>query len=470
MTAGAKGGSGTALPEFLSRDDRENGSWQVEAGTPTRGDAWTDMTNRRMRVPVGGGDETRVIRLHEMMHAKVSPADMTPLAEYRPSLSTDMVIAAEEARVNLLVGETGADIDLLVDGSEKMSGERIGKAGMEAWNKIVEIVLATSHTKACSDFLRGVAKSDPEMAKEARKVHSKIKTWHRKWARKHPSTARYMANTKPVPSWGDLPHGFVTYTVPLAEYVSQFLLIEAGDEDDMDEGDETALERVERQNKAGQSGQFAKMILKDLPLPNRVNGRIGRKRVASHTGKNPRRMNRMLTDPQQRVFDRRVRGKGGIVLIDQSGSMSLTHDDIWKMIEHAPACVIIGYSHASGSTTTPNVWKIADRGRVCDKEDLPSGNGGNGVDGPALRYALKHRRNNEPVIWVCDGVVTDGQFDQMNAALDVECARLVVKHGIHTVYDTDEAIKALERAERGERLPMQGQGPVANAIRSVMRH
>lgn len=449
---------GTALPEFLSRHDIEGSSWTVEAGTPTRGDAWTDLTAHRMRVPVGDIEAHRIIRLHEMMHAKVSPSRMDVAFDYDPDVPTDLIVAGEEVRVNMLVREIGGDLDLLRDGSERLSGERIGQVGTEAWNSAVASILAMAGTKACNDYINGIAKSNPEMAAAARKVHSKIKSWHKK-ATKGRNT-QWLGSTR---DYEGLPIGFVRYTIPLAKYAAQFLIHETSE----DEDDGAISDAIGDRVRGGGTPRFAPMILADIALPERVNGRIGRRRVASQTGKNPRRMNRMLTDPQQRVFDRRVRGKGGIIVIDQSGSMRLSHDDIWKMIEHAPACVIIGYSHQSGSTTVPNVWKIADRGRVCRREDLPDGNGGNGVDGPALRYAVKQRRYNEPIIWVCDGIVTDGENDRSYVHLDRECADLVVRHGIHMVPNVTTAIEALASAERGERLPMQGYGVVAMAIRSA---
>lgn len=65
--------SGVAMPEWLARHDKENGSWTVKNGPAERGQAWTNQKERVMRVPFGGDETNRVIRAHEMAHARVSP-------------------------------------------------------------------------------------------------------------------------------------------------------------------------------------------------------------------------------------------------------------------------------------------------------------------------------------------------------------------------------------------------------------
>jgi hypothetical protein len=84
---------------------------------------------------------------------------------------------------------------------------------------------------------------------------------------------------------------------------------------------------------------------------------------------------------------------------------------------------------------------------------VPGGNGGNGVDGPAIRFAASKRRKGEPFIWVCDGIVTDGVHDTTYDNLDLECVRLVRKHGIHMVENVRGAVDALKQVANGSRLP-----------------
>ena len=67
-----------------------------------------------------------------------------------------------------------------------------------------------------------------------------------------------------------------------------------------------------------------------------VPGAVARKRTPIATGKNPRRLNRFLTDPERRIFDHVKKSPGGIVLIDGSGSMDWGIEDIEKMVMLAP--------------------------------------------------------------------------------------------------------------------------------------
>jgi hypothetical protein len=177
-------------------------------------------------------------------------------------------------------------------------------------------------------------------------------------------------------------------------------------------------------------------------------GAIGRKRIASQTGRNPRRMSRLLTDPERRIFDRTVKGAGGVVLIDTSGSMSLSHDEVMEMVLSAPSALVAQYS--GGRSNRPNLYVVANRGK-CVRE-LPTPNGGNGMDAPALRWAIgKRQRTTAPVIWVSDGGVTgkgDGWYDD----LAMECINLVKRHGIYTAETPEQAIAMLKAMAKGEKV------------------
>lgn len=448
----------SAMPEFLvPRSEMESSSWTVEQGNAVRGDAWTDFETRKMRVPFGGDEFTRTVRAHEMMHAQVSPS-IGPEAVSYLSCTPRAAIMAEDFRINTLCSRAGFDMDLLTDGSERLSGERTADRGV--WADAVYYLGALAGTKAAKDFIAGVRKVNPAWASALTKVNSELV----KTAKKIATSS--LGSIRPVNAYdhnGDiiddviLPFGFSRFTRQFGEILDA--AASAGDKEiddgdnDNDGHDEITPEDVKRMldSAKGKGGTFAKLILDEsVSLTRRVSGTMGRKRIASQTGRNPRRIHRIMTDPERRIFDRSMKGQGGIVVIDQSGSMSLSDDDIWKIVEAAPGCVIIGYSHQAGSKTTPNAWVLADRGKVCEK--IRSGNGGNGVDGPVLRFAASKRRKGEPIIWVCDGVVTDGANDYTDYSLNEECAELVIKHGIHMVADVDDAVSALSRASRGERL------------------
>lgn len=447
-----------AMPEFIERKDIPAQAWTVQEGQPIRGEAWTNIVGRAMRVPFGNDETSRVIRAHELTHAKVSPADHDGMARIIETNRLDYActITAEEFRVNMLVANRGFDIDALADGSESRTGKIVGENG--DWNGMIRYLGAVAGTKAGNDFLRGLRSSNPDMAKSAGEVQKQIK---KLWKQHSKGGVAAIASTSP---YEGVTKGFARFTIPLARLLTN-LLIQEGDYQ-ADDGAGTPTAGEIRARITGRAGTFANLIELHVPKPKSVDGKFGRKRIATNVGKNPRRINRMLIDPERRVFDRNAKGRGGVILIDQSGSMHLDDKDVWEIIEHAPGCVIIGYSHRAGSDNIPNVWVIADRGKVA--ENIPDGNGGNGVDGPAIRFAASKRRKGEPFIWVCDGYVTDGEGDNTYANLDQECANLVVKNNIHMVPDVDNAVKALKKVAQGVRLQTNGVGQLYRPIQNLL--
>lgn len=459
-----------AMPEWLTRRDIDNSSWNVTEGQPVRGDAWTNITECEMRVPFGNDEMSRLVRAHEMTHAKVSPKVIDARVATKFETTMDMVIPAEELRVNMLAQMAGFDMNELRDGSEVQAGEIAGRNN--DWNGAVKHLLACANTKAGNDFVRGVGKSNNEMMLALREVHKAIKKeWKRQVkmaGRAYSRAMERIGSTIPqyvtVPAidpegrlsdteteTAEYPAGY-GYAIEMAKFTQRFLRHEGDAETDADAL--PTADEVKGDAKGGEHGNWARPIVKRLPLPRTSDGIIGRKRIASQTGRNPRHLSRLLTDPEKRVFDRKVRGKGGIVLIDQSGSMNLSEADLWSLLEAAPGSVIIGYSHRPGSSGVPNIWVMADRGKVIDRDALPHGNGGNGVDGPAIDFAQKQRKGSEPFIWVCDGIVTDA-YDHARGNLFTEVARKIEKYGIHTVPTVADAQDALKRAHSGSRLPVE---------------
>jgi hypothetical protein len=75
-------------------------------------------------------------------------------------------------------------------------------------------------------------------------------------------------------------------------------------------------------------------------------------------------------------------------------------------------------------------------------QTCPTGNIGNGIDGPILEWAIHSRRGKEPIVWVTDGQVTDSH-DHPDEHLSAHCAKLVMSHQIRMVRTLPEATKAL---------------------------
>ena len=147
-------------PELVTgRDDGfESGRWTVTAGSTRRGDASCNLTDRALHVPLGRDATSRVVRAHELMHARVSPH----LREHYGALedlSPRALECAEEFRVNTLVARLGFDVSLLRDGSEKSGGRQVAQGS--DWSEALCFMLAVLATGSEKEYLAGVRQVQP---------------------------------------------------------------------------------------------------------------------------------------------------------------------------------------------------------------------------------------------------------------------------------------------------------------------
>lgn len=448
-------------PGWLTRagDQDDPQPWRVRHGAPH-----TDIRNRRMSAPAGEDTQSRVLRIRELVKSKFSPESVSypydtdstddddDAYDTFPSRPDDALMAAcEQARINVIASGVLDDVRL------HRMGDELNRARMAAsskdWVALRNLIVSLVGTTAMDNVVSNLTKElvDPNEVQFVRSIRTTIKRFMRMTSQNPRS--QEILDYEPYVS-----EGFM-WTVHLAQSL-------------YDKKSPTTIPRKGggkpkpgRANTISPSDEellassgFAELIEDHLHKPERVAGRLGRRRIATDIGANPRRIQRMLTDPDRRIFDRRARSLGGVVLIDQSGSMSLETDDVWKILRAAPGCTVIGYSHRPGSTVTPNIWVLAHQGKVVS--EVRPGNIGNGVDGPALLFALRHRKNHkQPFIWVCDGVVTDSS-DGHTQEGSMFCANLVRRHRIHMVPDVSKAIDALNNVSNGKVLTTELAGPL----------
>ena len=94
--------------------------------------------------------------------------------------------------------------------------------------------------------------------------------------------------------------------------------------------------------KGSQSVPWGRLEVETPPLVSCLPGRIGRRWRAAQEGTRILAPHRMLTD--DRVFGRKCRAQGGTVLIDASGSMCLSVEDLWSIVENAPGATVAVYA------------------------------------------------------------------------------------------------------------------------------
>jgi hypothetical protein len=187
-----------------------------------------------------------------------------------------------------------------------------------------------------------------------------------------------------------------------------------------------------------------------------------RRHRATTSGRTLRFPSRLITDDHRRAFSERVVRRGGVVVVDQSGSMDLDEESLRTLLRRTPYALVLGYSHRPGDRgSSPNAWVLCDRGNIATA--WPRGNVGNGVDGPVLEWALQRRRANEPFVWVTDGQVTDSH-DHPDERLTNECVHLIRRHRIRLARDLVEATALLQTNRPNPQSSLAGFGRVGRTL------
>lgn len=466
-----------AEPEWLGRKDTENGEWQVEDCEPRRGIPATSIVERKMLAPTHDTEQARVIRAHEMMHAKVSPAGEWDTWKKRGIASIEAMVVCEELRVNLLCEKAGFAVGShLADGGETADGERL--ACTNDWKGAVHMAIATAGTASNKAFLNGIRRHNRVWGKALADISKRaVKEMEKAYRTGN------LASTETHRMARLAPMGFI-FTERLAEWVDRLAGMEApteeeanakGSSDSDDKGDSEGgsptaevthsnvnlgkaesefrekIKRVTPDAMDGRTPYWGELVVEKLPLPIVMNGNLGKKKSASNVGRSPRRLHRYMSDPQKRIFDNKKRGLGGVVVVDASGSMSLTRDDVRKILEASPGATVIAYSEVNRDPSAPNAWILADRGRMAD--EFPEMGQGNGVDFPAVEWGVKHRQHSSaPVIWVTDGGVC-GPNQGFSELLANQCTAYCLEKKVHVVEDAGQAVELLTALSKGLTLP-----------------
>lgn len=476
------------IPELLGRHDSDTfGEWVVKNCPPTRGIPSTSVEGRIMNVPMGTDPLSRAITAHEMVHAKISPKadDMTKWVA-RERASVEGMIAVEELRVNYLASKAGFDMKVLSDGSEEATGERC--VAMNLWPEAVRFAVATAHTGGHKKFLSGVRRHNRVWANVLADIAKRAVNEMKKADR-----TGTLGSTRPIEEYYSeevlFPYGF-SNTERIAEWIDRLAEDKPQEDSDNEKADDTSDDTTGSEASEGPKKRGRKPVdektkekadsaveksrrnkpteyhnatitwmplkVEKCPMPVLLSGSLGKKRVASPTGKSPRRLHRALTDPDKRIFDRIVKGKGGVIVIDASGSMRVSPSQVKRVVESAPGATVLAYTTldykvVDGEAVNPNCWVLAHNGRMIDEMPYKRG-AGNGVDLPALRHALTYRkRSTTPFIWVSDGQVT-GRGDSTSDALTIETTKFVLANRVIIKPDLESASDALRALGKGDKI------------------
>ena len=427
------------LPEIVAsyRTDVEDGKWKVTSVTDPF-NSNSNLEKKTMRVSSMTDETSRYFKVRELTRTRVTPIQSVEELSKYTTESPAALAAAEEIRLNFLTKKLGYNTDLMKDGRERKLGERFAEVGsIESWNEAVAYGASLIGTKAFNSFLTGLRQENNDWATQMRGLSDKILEQYKE------VSLYYLGNSQPIdlynPFWEGIsvPYGY-TFTRSMAQWIDSWFKKpeEPGDEFEFDDEDFESEEFLGYQEEGG----FEDLrIDNSVPRPLAVKGYMHRKKKSSAMGKSVRYPQRMLTDPQKRIFTQKTRVNGGVVLIDVSGSMSLSDDDVQVILENAPGALVMAYS-SNSYKGEPNLTILADRGKQVAKIPESIFRGGNGVDGPALEYAIKRRKGNELVIWVTDGLVM-GKGGVTNIELGIRCAATVMKERVIMIPSVEEAVK-----------------------------
>ena len=393
-----------------------------------------------------------------------------------------LIESVENYRLTQLANRIGVNSELLTSSPmHKDYGQRVAKIGTpDAFAALGNYMPQLFDSKSLNQFLSGVRASNPDWAKKLREIAKHTL----RWDSMQETPVEILGNAQPsdmsrykLPKDVKFPGGFQA-TLELAKDFKGRIdseiasmkarasleksalkgkssldpteaarLKELMDKFEEDGGEISSIPgELELPGKGifptGGAGEFAELYIDEtVRLTKTVSGYLHRRKRSNYYGKRVLYPSRMLTDPMKRVFGEKVKAPGGVVIIDVSGSMSLTDGDVNEILKAAPGAYVAAYSH--GREGKPNFTVLANRGKQVESIPNEIFRGGNGVDGPAIVHGLRQRRKNEPLIWICDGMVTSAG-DGTSPVLDQQVAELVVRYGIVQIPNVPMAIEQLK--------------------------
>jgi len=414
----------------LAEPDRPDRPYTIresseEPGLPSRGAV--DRRLRRMWVPLE--EHGRCVNRHEVGHACFSP-----LVLPRVSFELGVLAAVEDARVNLGLERAGVPSNLDFESEAyvltlaardvkrrdafalfQRAVASIGTSAAPVLARVLERV-ETPHGDAIAGWVARVDRTLRKAAERRRAVAAPFDVGlalARAIARELRAhgilDAEGRARTPSVIHCcvGSGESGLLDLTTPLARRRR-----EAPDDDAVVEPGALRIRSA------------------PLPVALRARGGVRSWRAASE-GSVVRYAHRWATD--RAVFRRRVRVRGGTLLVDRSGSMTISVEDFDRFLAAAPIGTRVAIYGGEGAGGELRV--VAEGGRRAAAEDLGRIGRGNVVDLPALEWLARQRA---PRIWVSDGGVT-GIGDRFSAALSARCEAVRRRAQIRRVENLEEA-------------------------------
>lgn len=433
---------GRPAPEWLGRRlDTNPDKWRGRKVAPLIGATFADPANGTIAATYSKDGIGGLLRAYSLVQARYGFADLEAIArDHRRDLEC-VEIASQwwaQEMTNRAMNTTTKDWN---DGTSSALAKMVDD--IESPTDLAKFALEHLHTAASQAIGRAIGKKHPELLKALQKLkRSTVRqlgdcyapSTEASWHTPHALSGRECARRD---EWA---------LVEIAETIEKFL-------EGVKQGEQEAQAKSENKgNKMPEGGGESSKWLPVIPARTNLTrphiGKIGSKRRPTDSGRSIAYPSRAITDPHRRVFVRRQRSASALVVLDMSGSMNYTEQQLDEIIEQARGAVVVGYS--AHDYESPNFYLLAKDGHRVDS--IPEVCGGNGNDGTALTYAVnKYRKSaSTPVVWVSDGAVT-GAHDQSSADLARDMIQRLERHRVTQVERMSQAIALLERMAQGHK-------------------
>jgi len=400
----------------------------------------TDLRGQQMTLPPEDHTSARFVRLHELAHAKWTPRNIAPHAAAKKAKATITDIqTAEDLRIQSLLHvhgllprdlrhRTADDLQHFAAAVAQhiTSGQAHSALEVLTWARVGSGVAV--HRRKGQVRPRHRLAHLPELAEELDQIDAHARALidstgnvahalalENATTLAHQIAAEAVEAALPKRYSAKLP--FAKVTLPLARKLRE--LLDAA-RDTFDQPNPCPPPDATRG--CGEWGELETLPPLPLSTAHKPKAQPQRRRLAQLQGNRLGALRRLLTDG--RAFRRDVKKpqQGGTILIDASGSMDLTGDDIRAILDRAPAATVAMYSGRNAGFGTVSI--IAKAGRMATDREIDRRRaqvgGGNIIDGPALRWLATQA---EPRTWICDGIVT-GKGDSRRLNLTLEANRL----------------------------------------------
>lgn len=427
-----------AIPELI---ERTGDAYEVNT---LRGDVGllngnVDKQRRVMNVPGAPTCDAQWVRRHELMHVAISPKQPKAI---KGATSDDMRMS-EDMRINHAVQYAYVD--------SRYSGIRLSEqAATQALEMLAGYLKANAPVDAAAlvlwsrvfsfgiEMREALRRDTSATGDAARHVFSTVESLY---------DETIQTSEKIVPSYR-------RFTVPLARMLSSFRRElddkqdkrsgkQDGEPGDAEPGDDAPGESPFGNDGDARAGDMS-VVQPPLNVPHTGALRALSRKYSATSGARLRRVDRLKTDGA--VFVRRKRAPGGTVLVDTSGSMSLSYEDVRAVLDAAPGATVATY-HARGVNRYHHgtLHVIARNGRMANEDDVEAALGGcNVVDLPALEWLGKQAG---PRLWVSDGVVT-GVCESQHPLYVARCFATAQRVRAKRVETCGDAVAYLKSARR----------------------